>query len=508
MTALHHADSRAEPRDEQAERTLLGLCLIAPRLLDELPLISDHFYRPNHAWWWEQLVELHRHGDAPLSTTTANAVLQADPDEYLRYGGASYLHELHQAGLDDTPTAAGFLADVIRKHAARRQVIALGNRLTQRAEQGEADDLEQMLQDAMDVIETTWRGQLFADRRSPHAPSRSWQPVDLTAVLDGTWEAPLPTVGQRTDGRGLFYPGKQHTVISETEGGKTWFALSAAQDEIRAGNHVVYLDFEDDEASIVGRLLAFGLHRDLIAKQLHYLRPTDQLGTGTHLDDLLHILNTHTPTLAVLDGITEAMVMHALNPLDNADVATFGRMLPRRIADHGPAVVSLDHVVKDKDGRGRYALGGVHKLNALDGASYILENRHAFGVGVTGRSTVKIAKDRPGQLRRHALPSSGGLHWYADLVLESHGHEHADLTIEPPSDGDTGTEYRPTVLMERVAAALTEHGPLPQRRIVTAVKGKTSAVIDALNYLILDGYVTDKTPHEIATPYPPAQESK
>ena len=82
----------------------------------------------------------------------------------------------------------------------------------------------------------------------PEVPS-SWRPVDLTSVLDGTWQPPKPTVGRRQDGLGLFYPGKTHTVVSETEGGKTWLALAACIAEMDAGCHVVYVDFEDDRAS-------------------------------------------------------------------------------------------------------------------------------------------------------------------------------------------------------------------------------------------------------------------
>ena len=94
-------------------------------------------------------------------------------------------------------------------------------------------------------------------------------------------------------------------------------------------------------------------------------------------------------------------------------------------------MASLDHVTKDREGRGRYAIGAVHKLNALDGGAYILENRHPFGVGRTGRSTVRVAKDRPGQLRRNALPSGNGLHWYGDLVLKSVDEDFAEVTIYP-----------------------------------------------------------------------------
>jgi len=323
---------------------------------------------------------------------------------------------------------------------------------------------------------------------------RSWQPVDLGPVLEGSWQSPEPTVGLRTDGVGLLYPGKVHTVASESEGGKTWFALSIVLDEISAENHALYVDFEDDEGGIVGRLLGLGLGRDLISERFHYLRPADPLGTGIHLDDLHQLLNDCRPTVAVIDGVTEAMTVHGLSPNDNTDVAKFGRMLPRRLAAAGVASVALDHVTKATDSRGRYALGAVHKLNGVDGAAYILENRRPFGVGLTGKSTVKIAKDRPGQLRKHALPSSAGMFWHGDLVLTSHAEGFAEVEVQAPESRATG-DFRPTVQMSRIMAVIEEKGPLSQRLIRTAVTGKNDTITAALNQLILDGYLTESTPH-------------
>jgi len=337
----------------------------------------------------------------------------------------------------------------------------------------------------------------------PDASSRSWRPVDLAAVLDGGWQSPEPTVGRRDDGIGLFYPGKSHTVSSETEAGKTWFALAAVLDEINAGHHVVYLDFEDDEGSIGGRLVYLGAHRDTIRDRFHYVRPVDPIGVGANLDDLRHLLATYTPTLGVVDGITEAMVMHGLNPLKNDEIARFGRMLPRRIAAAGAAAVSLDHVTKDREGRGRYSLGGVHKLNGLDGAAYVLENRKPFGIGIVGKSTIRLAKDRPAQLRKHAIAGRDGMHWFGDLELDSKGDEFAEISIGCPTQTDDGDDWRPTVLMGRISDALAKHGPLSQRRIRAAVTGKNDAISKALDCLILDGHVTEKSPHELLKPYPP-----
>lgn len=331
---------------------------------------------------------------------------------------------------------------------------------------------------------------------------RTWQPVDLADVLDGSWSTPEATVGARSDGVGLFYPGKAHTVSSESEGGKTWLALSAAQDEIRRGRHVLYVDFEDDAGPIVSRLMALGCPPAAIAAQFHYVRPESPIGELPGRVDLTDVLATYRPSLGIIDGVTEGMVVHGLDPLSNRDAATFGRLLPRLIKAHGAAVVSLDHVTKSSEGRGRYAIGAVHKLNGLDGAAYVLEARKAAGVGLVGRSTVRIAKDRPGQLRKHALPSSGGLHWFADVVLDATTDGLADIDVEAPeAHGPTSTEARPTHLMAKISGALADKGPLSQRQILALVGGKRDYAIKALTFLTIDGYVTEKTPHQLIRPY-------
>ena len=277
----------------------------------------------------------------------------------------------------------------------------------------------------------------YGDEAAPSVFAHSWRPVDLTGVLDGTWTPPQPTIGLRADKQAICYPARVHTLASESEAGKTWLSLSVSDDELDAGNHVVYIDFEDDEGGIVGRLLALGADRNIVRDRFHYVRPAERLGTGINLDDLRTLLAETRPTLVVLVGVTAAMTLHGLDVVSNMDVAEFSRILPAGIAATGPAVLVLDHVVKSAEHRGRYALGAVHKLNGVTGAALLLEAVVPFRVGSTGRSRLRIAKDRPGQLRRHALPAldDTGMDWFADLVVESHAEDFVKLTIEPPDDG-------------------------------------------------------------------------
>ena len=78
----------------------------------------------------------------------------------------------------------------------------------------------------------------------------SWVPVDLAAVLaneDGL-ESP-PSVLARIDGGCLLYAGKIHWFAGEPEAAKGWLALMAASELIKAGKHVLWVDFEDEAST-------------------------------------------------------------------------------------------------------------------------------------------------------------------------------------------------------------------------------------------------------------------
>ncbi len=50
-------------------------------------------------------------------------------------------------------------------------------------------------------------------------------------------------------------------------------------------------------------------------------------------------------------------------------------------------------------------------------------------------------------------------------------------------------EFRIKVLMERIAAALHQHGPLAARKLEQIVTGKAATLRQALAFLQIDGYV-------------------
>jgi len=70
--------------------------------------------------------------------------------------------------------------------------------------------------------------------------------------------------------------------------------------------------------------------------------------------------------LAVIDGVTDSMGLFGLFGKDADDVARWHRTLPKAVASKtGAAVVCVDHVAKDSQTRGRFALGSQHKMAGL-----------------------------------------------------------------------------------------------------------------------------------------------
>lgn len=483
---LQVVDGRADqmpPWAEQPEQAVIGAVLQSEQALAEVSetLDGSEFYKPAHQTIYAVAQHLASEGK-PVDAVTVVDELDRRGD-LRRIGGAPYLHTCITAC--PAPVSAGHYAEIVRDKADDRRLLAAAQRLAQLASVPPGEQRLQAVHDEFAAVSTA----LNRGATGPGEQRRSWRPVDLTSVLDGTYQPVTPTVGARSDGVGLFYPGRLHTIASESEGGKTWFALITCASELEKGNGVVYLDFEDDEGGVVGRLLALGAQPDDIRARFAYIRPEDALTALGNRDDLGECLADLRPTLAVLDGVTEAMALHGLELKDNTDVARFGKMLPRWIADQGPATVALDHVVKDRENRGRYAIGGQHKLAGLNGAAYTLENRTPFAINQTGKSSVYIAKDRPAQLRRHALPSEGKLHWFADLVVASASDSHVAGSLYAPAPRET-SPMRPTALMAKIVSALRyEPMGLSKNAIETTVGGKREFTRLALELLVNEGAV-------------------
>jgi KaiC/GvpD/RAD55 family RecA-like ATPase len=318
-----------------------------------------------------------------------------------------------------------------------------------------------------------------ADDVAGTAGTTTWAPVPLQDVLDGRASDSPPVHLRRDDGRALLYAGRVHALFGEPEACKGWISLHAAAECLSDGGRVLLVDFEDSAPSVVGRLLAIGADRDEILERFTYVRPDEPLAEtavrefGQAAKDV---------TLAILDGVTEALTLHGLDLASNTDVAKWLEKLPRRLARAGAAVVLIDHVVKDREHRGRYAIGAQHKLAGVD-CAYSVKVLEPFGRGRDGRVQITVTKDRPGHVRGAAVDGR-----VADVYLTSEPDGAVTVTLHATTEGSAAT-FRPTVLMERVSRAVEERAGLSKRAIRDAVRGRAKHVDLARELLTAEGFI-------------------
>lgn len=490
--------ARTPPHDEEAERAVIGGMLLAPAIAGQVidMLGPGDFYHPRHATIFKAVAELHGR-DEPTDQVAVAAHL-SDIGDLVRIGGAGYLHTCTNAV--PTPDNAPYYAKIVAKHARARTIGVVGTRLVAISQAADNDQLDQLLDWARDQIDQA------AATTKVEGVADTWAPLDLTPTLTGGILTPPPTLLTRADGTSLLYLGRIHSLSGEPEAGKTWVALEAVKQSIASGTHVLYLDFEDTPEGIVGRLLAMGAHPESIRAYLHYVRP-DRAIDGKARTQISALLDAHPHALAVIDGVTEAMTLHGLDPYNNPDAAKFYEMLPRFITRHrnAPAVLLIDHVPKSEDRSKRFAIGAQHKLAGLDGAAFVVDIVQSFAPGQPGFSRIRVAKDRPGQVRRNAV---GG------VVAELHVHGHDEVvTVElrdpEKSKKDQAIEsgFRPTFLMERISKYVEGNPGVSRSIIEGAVRGKRDHLRHAIDLLVYEGYLHDApgprnaTTHTAAKPF-------
>jgi AAA domain len=323
----------------------------------------------------------------------------------------------------------------------------------------------------------------------------SWSPVDLTDALDSEWEPLVPTLFERTDGVFLIYPGMTHSFHGEPGSAKSLMMQWESARLVNQGEDVLYVDFDSDEKSVVARLVEFGSDPEKVKKHFHYLHPeasTDSPEEEAAWNDTL----SRRYALAVVDNVTEAFAAFGYSSSDNDDIARWVTQVPKRIAARtGAPVVLIDHVVKDKLTRGRWAIGGQAKLAGLTGAAYTVEVHATLGRGIRGEAVLRVGKDRPGSVTPHCGPlrKSDRTQEAARVVIDS-TVTPPTVTVNPPAastDREPGSpNFRPTFLMERVSRLIEEHpGQLTKTQAAKQVSGRREYVLAALDLLVSEEYL-------------------
>ncbi|MBT2401271.1 AAA family ATPase [Streptomyces sp. ISL-100] len=331
---------------------------------------------------------------------------------------------------------------------------------------------------------------LDAEDAAANGRAGSWNQIGHDEALAAAEQPAMTTVGRLVGDLPLclFYAGKINGVHAESEAGKSWLTLLCAAQEVSAGQHVLYLDFEDDAGSVYRRLKLLGAAEDAVRQFFHYVSPTGPLTDAER--ETFGALVGLRGTLAVVDGVTEAMALEGLTGRDEADVAAWHARVTKQLAAAGWAVITIDHIPHGE----KRAIGSQHKRSAITGASYLLEAVQPIAPGLRGVSRLRVDKDRGGWVRGHAAPGKRP-QWFADIVLDFSAGSvpNAALFAAKPkeqAEEEAFTSAPPKALCEAVLAFVEANPGCGTTSIRSGVKGANDAIAWAVEWLISRNHLT------------------
>lgn len=290
-------------------------------------------------------------------------------------------------------------------------------------------------------------------------PRTSWGLIDLEPVLSGDYEPPEATKLIRTDGKALCYPGKINALVGEAESGKSWVGLLAIVQEINAGGTAIMIDFEDSKESVVARLRWMGLTDEQILHNFGYVRPTTPLEPEAQ-NELFEGINHLRPGVILADGVNAAMNLQGLKITDNNDATTLFQIILRPLADTGATVITVDHVTKDKEGRGAYAIGAQAK-RAMGEVVIGVECVETFGRGKLGKLQLLAHKDKYGAVREVAEKRKNG-DYIGTVTIDSRVEDRVLVTLsfeQQKADEKADPQTKYTIAMMRISKYLVEEDP-------------------------------------------------
>jgi hypothetical protein len=294
----------------------------------------------------------------------------------------------------------------------------------------------------------------------------SWEalnPEDVDRIADaGTMPTP--------DLYGLLYNGSVHTLMGEPDSGKSMFALALAADLLRNDREVIWIDFEMGAARIIHRLLAFGVSRAQLFNGLTLVsHPVGKPGEFFEPSEF-----SYPVALVVVDALTGLLSTLNLTSNSDVDIESAYRQVLRPARLEGSPVLVIDHVVKNRENQGRWAVGSQRKIGAPQ-VALRFDTVRRFKPGMGGRAKITVAKDTDGGI----VP--------CEFVLEP------DMTWRlEVADG----KWQPTELMTRVSEYLEAAGgvPVSKAQVEKDVRGNsTEHKRLAIDELVRQGFAAAST---------------
>jgi hypothetical protein len=298
----------------------------------------------------------------------------------------------------------------------------------------------------------------------------SWVPQNLNDLPE------TPPVKPDLGATHLVYPGKRHVFSGPPESAKTLAAYCILIQIARQGGLGILIDFEMGGYDARKRLHELGAAREEIDRIL-YIEP-EQPATAQRVMPLIDL----NPILVVIDASAGVYALEGLDDNKRLDVEKVSMLYIRQFWRNQISTILIDHVVKDGESRGRYAIGSERKLGGAD-VHLGFETIKEISRGSKGKYKLTTHKDRGGFLKRGYL---------ADLNLDSDPDTHniAWSFTEPVSTTDDKGHFRYTKLMQKISrelAGISE--PLSKSEVKRRVGGKSDQLGKAIDTMVDEGYM-------------------
>lgn len=225
---------------------------------------------------------------------------------------------------------------------------------------------------------------------------------DIAALLDGGLpDPPAPDVLARSDGVCLFYSGQVNLLFGDPESGKTFVALAAVAETLRAGRTALVVDLDHDgPTATIARLLMLGAPVAALRVRalFRYVEPEDRWHVAAIVGDAA----AWHPAVVVIDSIGELLPVFGASSNSPDDFTRVHTHVMKPLAMTGACVICIDHLAKNSDSRAQGATGTAAERRAIGGTSPRVRIAAAFVPGKGGAAHLLIHKDRHGGLRQHS----------------------------------------------------------------------------------------------------------
>lgn len=322
------------------------------------------------------------------------------------------------------------------------------------------------------IADVRWLDQYRNGKTAATEGDDSWAPRNLAEMED------TPPVQPTLGGLALCYPGKRHVFSGPQESAKTLAAYVIGLSVVRGGASVVLIDFEMGPWDAKTRLRELGATDEELGS-VYYIQP-DTKATDERIEPLIRL----EPDLVLVDAAAGAYDLQELDDNKRGDVERFTRLYVNAFWKAGIATIVLDHVTKNAETRGNYAIGSERKVGGADvhlGFSVV----HPIKRGGSGTYKIVTHKDRGGYLKRGKL---------ADFELVSDPDTNAIAwSFVAATEVDDEHPFRPTGLMEKASRFLERCVTLPvsQNTIIQEKLGKKQYVVEALDVLVAEGWMEE-----------------